>query len=522
MASWKAVLLLAIGLLLISKPVIAQDDDDSQEEADSLEADVVTLTEKTFDSELKAHKYALVEFYAPWCGHCQQLKPQYAKAATILKGVDEQIMLAKVDATEEKALGQKFEVQGYPTLKWFVDGKLAMEYSGGRDVDAIVRWVKKKTGPATVEVTSEAELEQAGKDNKVIVLGFFDKYEGAEYTEYEAAAQKSDDAAFLKTTDAAVAAKLGLSAPGFALVRNYDDFGVETVLAEGHSSFEGKDLSEKLAAFIKAEKLPAYLEFSAASSSDIFGSGVNHQVIVVASEEQLTKGSGLTVALTEAANKVKGKVIFVTSKQGSEDGKPIADFFGLDKDAKEPQIVGFFTQGGKKYKFGGSAESAAELEEFALAVVDGTAPKTFKSAKEPKSPTDKGVTVIVGNTVDSIVKDPTKDVLLEVYAPWCGHCKQLAPVYEKLAKRFATVDSVVIAKMDGTENEHPDIEAQGFPTLLFFPAEEGSKAIPYDGKRTLAGFTKFLKEHAKVKFQLPKKAKKGKKEKAADEVHEEL
>lgn len=78
-----------------------------------------------------------------------------------------------------------------------------------------------------------------------------------------------------------------------------------------------------------------------------------------------------------------------------------------------------------------------------------------------------------------------QDVLLEVYAPWCGHCKALAPVYEKLAKRFAKIDSVVIAKMDGTENEHPSIEAQGYPTLLFFPAEKDAEPIPYDGGRTL-------------------------------------
>ena len=51
-------------------------------------------------------------------------------------------------------------------------------------------------------------------------------------------------------------------------------------------------------------------------------------------------------------------------------------------------------------------------------VADGTAPRAFKSAAEPEEPKEKGVAVIVGNTVESIVKDPTKDVLLEVYAPW--------------------------------------------------------------------------------------------------------
>lgn len=84
-------------------------------------------------------------------------------------------------------------------------------------------------------------------------------------------------------------------------------------------------------------------------------------------------------------------------------------------------------------------------------------------------------------TVDTIVKDTARDVLLEVYAPWCGHCKQLDPIYKKLAKRFKKVDSVVIAKMDGTENEHPDVEVKGFPTIYFFPAGEEQKPIAFEG-----------------------------------------
>ena len=59
----------------------------------------------------------------------------------------------------------------------------------------------------------------------------------------------------------------------------------------------------------------------------------------------------------------------------------------------------------------------------------------FKSEKTPKK--NKGpVTVVTANTFDKIVMDETKDLLIEFYAPWCGHCKNLAPVYKKLGKKF--------------------------------------------------------------------------------------
>lgn len=67
----------------------------------------------------------IVEFYAPWCGHCRQLAPEYAAAAAILQQETPPVRLAKVDATRNKALGRKFAPQGYPTLHVFRGAKHA-------------------------------------------------------------------------------------------------------------------------------------------------------------------------------------------------------------------------------------------------------------------------------------------------------------------------------------------------------------------------------------------------------------
>lgn len=98
---------------------------------------VLVLTQENFDGVVTGNQYVLVEFYAPWCGHCKSLAPEYVKAAANLKASGSEVKLAKVDATEHKELGSRFGVQGFPTLKWFVNAEPS-DYQGGRTEDTIV------------------------------------------------------------------------------------------------------------------------------------------------------------------------------------------------------------------------------------------------------------------------------------------------------------------------------------------------------------------------------------------------
>lgn len=100
-------------------------------------SDVVSATDKTFKKEVLQHNgVVIVEFYAPWCGHCKSLEPEYEKAASLLKGV---VKVVAVDATESQSLASQYQVQGFPTLKVFGENKKApTDYQGQRTADAIV------------------------------------------------------------------------------------------------------------------------------------------------------------------------------------------------------------------------------------------------------------------------------------------------------------------------------------------------------------------------------------------------
>ena len=141
---------------------------------------VLDLIPGNFDKIAISGKPALVEFFAPWCGHCKSLAPVYEQLAQDFSFAKDKVAIAKVDADSEKSLGKRFGIQGFPTIKFF-DGKSEKpeDYNGGRDLESLTAFITEKTGvkpkkakaaPSQVEMLNDKTFKtEIGGDKDVLV-----------------------------------------------------------------------------------------------------------------------------------------------------------------------------------------------------------------------------------------------------------------------------------------------------------------------------------------------------------------
>ncbi|KAJ7311399.1 hypothetical protein JRQ81_007024 [Phrynocephalus forsythii] len=475
-------------------------------------SDVIELGDDDFESGLADRALALVEFYAPWCGHCKRLAPEYESAATRLNGI---VPLVKVDCTANSNTCNKYGVSGYPTLKIFRNGEESGTYDGPRTADGIVSHLKKQAGPASVALRSES-FEKFISEKDAAVVGFFKELFGDAHSEYmKAASNLRDHYRFGHTNDE-------------ALVKKYEPDG------EGLILFRPQHLSNKfeddLVRYpedkITTGKIKKFLQ------ENIFGICPH----MTEDNKELIQGKDLLVAYYDVdyeknpkgsnywRNRVmkvaKGfldsghKLNFAVASRKTF-GHELAEF-GLDSSSEDVPVVAIRTAKGEKYVMQEEfSRDGKALERFLQDYFDGKLKRYLKSEPVPES-NDGPVKVVVAENFDEIVNADGKDVLVEFYAPWCGHCKNLEPKYKELGEKLSQDPNIIIAKMDATANDVPlPYEVRGFPTIYFSPA--GSKDSPkkYEGGREVSDFISYLKREATYPPILQEDEKPKKKKKSA-------
>lgn len=452
------------------------------------EENVLVLTNDNFEQAIKDHKFILVEFYAPWCGHCKALAPEYAKAATQLAEEKSELKLGKVDATEQKELGEKFEIRGYPTLKLFREGK-PVEYNAGRTAQDIIRWMKKKSGPAAAEIKTADELSALKEANEVVVVGLFKDQDSDDAKKFMKLAQEYDEQPFAISSEEAVFTAAGAKDGQVVLFKKFD---------EGKAVLEKIESVDDAKTFVSGNSLPLVVEFSHDTASKIFGGEIKSHNLLFLSKKDSDKYDAAIAKFRKSAEKFRGKVLFVALDTESEDNSRIIDFFGIKKsDSAQMRMIRLENEMAK-YKPQDETNLEADVViAFVQGVLDGTVRQHLLSQDLPEDWDAKPVKVLVADNFDSIALDKSKDVLVEFYAPWCGHCKQLEPIYEKLAEGFADRKDVVIAKMDSTANELEHTKINSFPTIKFYK-KDTNEVVEYNGGRTLEEMKKFIESGGEI------------------------
>jgi protein disulfide-isomerase A1 len=421
--------------------------------------------------------------FAPWCGHCKALAPEYETAATTLKEKD--IALVKVDCTEEQDLCQEYGVEGYPTLKVFRGPENISPYGGQRKADSLISYMTKQALPAVSDVT-KASIEEFKTADKVVLIAYLAADDKASNETFTSVANGlRDNYLFGATNDAALAKAEGVKQPGLVLYKSFDD---------GKDVFTEKFDAEAIKDFVQVASTPLIGEVGPETYSGYMAAGLPLAYIFAETPEEREE---FAKELKPLALKHKGKVNFATI-----DAKSFGQHAGnLNlKVGTWPAFAIQKTEKNEKYPY--DQDKKITEKDIGTFVDDFLAGKVEPSIKSEPIPESQGpVNVVVAKNYKDIVIDNDKDVLLEFYAPWCGHCKALAPKYEELGELYATDEFsklVTIAKVDATANDVPD-EIQGFPTIKLFPAGKKDSPVDYTGSRTIEDLVQFIKDNGSHK-----------------------
>ena len=453
---------------------------------------VLDIDADNFASTLREHPFVALSFTASWCGHCKRLDPEWAKAAEILAthANDPPIVLGQVECTADKnaRLTKDLGITAFPTIKVFRDGSADGEdYDGPRVADGIVDALRTLAAPIVEKMRNVDEVRAFVRQDPVVMLAAFQPGAAEGLKVYESAARRAE-IRFGLVTDASLLPELDTPVDGNVVLmyRSFDERLVR---------FDMDFTVENLKRFVDTKSIPLVAELDKTPENRnilrrVFESRAP-KVIAFVNFNDARERDGIKSAMKDIAEAGDTKYRFVLGD--SAENEAAIKYFGVSPELL-PAVVLHETETDKKFIL-----HRAEPKGIAswLAKYDvGSLDPSFRSEEPPKS-NNGAVKVVVAKTFEKLVTGSKTDVLIEFYAPWCGHCKKFAPVMEKVGQKFASNDALVIAKMDATANDVLDRRflVKAYPTLYFYQAKN-DKVILYDGDRSEMHLVRFLMKHS--------------------------
>ncbi|XP_030491789.2 protein disulfide isomerase-like 1-6 [Cannabis sativa] len=439
------------------------------------------------------NEFVMVLGYAPWCPRSAELMPQFAEAANLLKELESPLLMTKLDADRYPKAASLLEIKGFPTLLLFINGT-SQSYTGGFSAEDIVIWTKKKIGVPVIRINSVTEAEEVVKKYHTFVIGFFEKFEGHDYEEFLKAAAADNELQFFEVSNIEVANVL------FPQIKATNKFvGIVKSEPERYTAYEETTFeAEKLLQFLSYNKFPLVTKLTEINSASVYSSPIKLQVIAFAEDDEFDK---IRQPLQDVARKFKSKILFIYIDITDENlAKPFLTMYGLEE-SKNTILIAFDSTFSSKFLLD-SDLSPSNIEDFCSGLLHGTLAPYFKSQPIPDNE-NATILSVVGKTFDDLVLNGPKNVLLEVFTPWCSNCETTTKQVEKLAKHFKGSD-LIFARFDASANEHPKLQVDDYPTLLFYRAGDKSNPIKLSTKSSLKDLAGSINKNLKARDRVTK------------------
>jgi len=468
------VILLSMSFFLAPSWAYNSEDDSS----------IMDLTELDFANFITEHKVALVNFHALWCRYSKKLKPVWKELEGALKTGNYEVVLARVEAYDEKKLAEQYGVEGYPTIKLFID-QTPHDYNGERTKEHILEFVDRKVKNPLKTVSSADEVTKYLEEYEWVgILAGDDK---SNQDAVKDAAFNIGDVLFVATTSDAVKQKYGVQDGQFVLVNKIS----------GGSNVNTESLSaDSLTKFIAGNKFPSIAKFSKGTAERVFLSEEPSMILLRATGDS---GNNAQKAFEDANKKIGDKIFMSVANYEDEIGKLLVENLGVKASALPTvRIVRADKERIRKYALEGDVTSD-KIVQLHDDYTNKKAKRSYLSEPVPAENNDLVKTVVL-DTFKDMVLDPNSDVLLHIWAPWCGHCRAMMPVYDNVARKTREVPNFIVAKIDASVN---DLEAFGldiveYPTILFFTKSNKDDPIEFKDERNEYKFNDFIRANAKV------------------------
>jgi len=496
----KFVKYVVVALALLACVTFAEEAKEKEEEEGP--SDVIDLNGASYTKFVKDNKLCIVLFYAPWCGHCKKFKPEYERIATALK--EKGIPAARIDGDAESDVSNEVGIEGFPTVMVFVDGK-PVKYDGPRSTEGVLAFMDKAKKPPYTILTEKKALEAFLEVAPSAVIGYVGG--GDEDTEIQNmfvgaanAMHFSGHAEFAMVTDPKI---IDPEADGPIFELHTPD-----LVKPSRFNIDGTDedadipLFNRFTHWISSQVMPVLGEINQDTYQGYVDARLPFVWFVVSDKDDAELMEKYSF-VREIGRENIGKLTFVMINGKAQPRQ--VEHLGFEQD-KLPGIVAT-----DRLRYHMKDELTADnLRKFIEDYLGAKLEPTLKSQEVPSTEAFETSTVktVVSKNWKEVVFDEKRDILVKYYADWCGHCKALAPVYVKVAALLAgQKDQLYLAEFNMPENElKEDVDVQGFPTLLFYPAGAKDKPIRYDGDRSAGSILKFIQEHKSFDWEMPELA----------------